>query len=59
MTRLEMILTMRNLYGDKSAEAKQFEKLILNPDVKHRHLETIVKIHKENFEKGLDKQALL
>jgi len=55
MTKLEMILTMRKLYGDKSEETKQFEKLTLNPDVKNRHLETIVKIHKENFKKGLDK----
>lgn len=54
MTRFEMILIMRKLYGDKSEETKQFEKLTLNPDVKNRHLETIVKIHKENCEKGVD-----
>ena len=55
MTRLDMILTMRNLYGDKHEITQQFEKLVKNPDVKRRHLETIVKIHKENFKKGLDK----
>lgn len=51
MTRLEMILTMRSLYGEKHEVTKQFEELTKNPDVKDRHLETVVKIHKEKFSK--------
>lgn len=51
MTRMEMILTMRRLYGAKHEITKQFEELAKNPNFKHRHLETLVKIHQENFTK--------
>ena len=51
MTRLKMILIMRELYGDKSEEVTQFEKLTMNPDVKTRHLATIVKCHLAKFQK--------
>lgn len=51
MTRVEMILTMRSLYGAKHEVTKQFEELTKNPNVKNRHLETLVKIHKEKFSK--------
>lgn len=51
MTRVEMILTMRSLYGAKHEVTKQFEELAKNPNFKHRHLETLVKIHQEKFTK--------
>ena len=52
MTRLEMYLRMLTLYGIHSEEVKQFEQLMKNPDVKDRHLQTIVKCHER--ERGLD-----
>lgn len=52
MTRVEMILTMRNLYGEKHEVTKQFEELAKNLNFKDRHLETLVKIHKEKFSKN-------
>ena len=51
MTRVEMILTMRSLYGTKHEVTRQFEELAKNPNFKDRHLETLVKIHKEKFSK--------
>jgi hypothetical protein len=47
-----MILIMRKLYGPKHEITKQFEELAKNPNFKHRLLETLVKIHQENFSKN-------
>lgn len=43
MTRMEMILKVRELYGADSEITKEFEEMTKDPSFKRRHLETLVK----------------
>lgn len=45
MTRMEMILKVRELYGADSEITKEFEEMINDPSFKRRHLETLIKCH--------------
>ena len=53
MTRLESYLRMTAIYGTCHPVVKQFTQLMKNPDVKDRHLQTIVECHEKKHEEIL------
>jgi len=49
MTYLEMLLKMYSWYGKDSEVVKHFKEVMKSPNIKKRHLETIVKCHEKKF----------